>query len=214
MKAFDCLNHELLVAKLNAYGFALPVLKLVHDNLSDRKQGTRVNNSYSTWFEILFGVPQGYILGPLLFHIFLADLLFILSEIDIANYEDDNTPYTSSNDVSGLIKSLEEASKKLFKWFDDNLMKRIPDKCHLIVSTNDNVKIRIGNFQIENTKRAKLLGIQFDNKLSFDYRLSKICKKASRKRYALGRATPYMNLSKRKILMNAFFNLQFSYCPL
>ena len=56
-KAFDCLNHELLVAKLNAYGFTLPALKLVHDYLSDRKQRTRVNNSYSTWFEILFGVP-------------------------------------------------------------------------------------------------------------------------------------------------------------
>ena len=209
LKASDCLSHELLVAKLNAYGFVLPVLKLVHDNLSDRKQGTRVNNSYSTCYEILFGVPQGYILGPLLFLIFLADLLFILSEIDIANYADDNTPYTSSNDVSGLIKNLEEASKKLFKWFDDSLMKGIPDKCHLLVSTNYNVKIRIGN-----TKRAKLLDIQFDNKLSFDYRLSEICKKASRKLYALGRVTPYMNLSKRKILMNAFFNLQFSYCPL
>ena len=81
----------------------------------------------------------------------------------IANYADDNTPYTSSNDVNGLIKSLEEASKELFKWFDDNLMKSNPDKCHLLVSTNDNVIIRIGNFQIENTKREKLLGIQFDN---------------------------------------------------
>ena len=101
-QAFDCLNHELLNAKLNAYGFTLPALKLVHDYLSDRKQRTRVNNSYSTWFEILFGVPQGSILGPLLFNIFLADLFFILSEIDIANYADDNTPYTSSNDVSGL----------------------------------------------------------------------------------------------------------------
>ena len=93
-------------------------------------------------------------------------------------------------------------------------MKSNPDKCHLLVSTNGNVKIRIGNFQIENTKREKLLGIQFDNKLSFDYHLSEICKKASRKLYALGRVTPYMNLSKRKILMNAFFNSQFSYCPL
>ena len=209
-KAFDCLNHELLVAKLNAYGFTLPALKLVHDYLSDRKQRTRVNNSYSTWFEILFGVPQGSILGPLLFNIFLADLFFIVNKIDIANYADDNTPYTSSNDVNGLIKSLEEASKELFKWFDDNLMKSNPDKCHLLVSTNDNVAIRIGNFRIENTKREKLLGIQFDNKLSFNYPLSEICKEASTKRYALGRVTPYMKLSKAKI----FFNSQFSCCLL
>ena len=175
-KAFDCLNHELLVAKLNAYGFTLPALKLVYDYLSDRKQRTRVNNSYSTWFEILFGVPQGSILGPLLFNIFLADLFFILSEIDIANYADDNTPYTSSNDVNGLIKSLEEASKKFFKWFDDNLTKSNPDKCCLLVSTNNSFAIRIGDFQIENTKREKLLGIPFDKQLSFDYHLSEIRK--------------------------------------
>ena len=115
LKAFDCLNHELFASKLNAYGFTLPTLKLVHDFLPDIKQRTRVNNSYSTWFEILFAVPQSSILGPLLCNIFLADLFFILSETDLANYTDDNKPYTSSNDVSGLIKSLEEASKKLFK---------------------------------------------------------------------------------------------------
>ena len=145
------------------YGFTCPTLKIVHDYLSDRKQRTRVNNSYSTWFEILFGVPQGSILGPFLFNIFLVDLFFILNKIDITNYPDDNTSYTSSNDVNGLIKSLEEASKVLFKWFEDNLMKSDPDKCHLLVSTNDNVAITIGNFQIENTKREKLLGIQFHN---------------------------------------------------
>ena len=64
-EAFDCLNHELLIVKLNVYGFTLPALELVYDYLSDRKQRTRVNNSYRTWFEILFGVPQDSILGPL-----------------------------------------------------------------------------------------------------------------------------------------------------
>ena len=75
-------------------------------------------------------------------------------------------------------------------------MKSNPNKCHLLVSTNDNVAIRMGNFQTENT-REKLLGIQFDNKQPFDYHLSEICKKASRRLYALGRVTPYMNLSKK-----------------
>ena len=84
--------------------------------------------------EILFGVPQGSIFVPLSFNIFLADLFFILKKIDIANYADDNTPYTSSIDVNGLIKSL-KASKELLTWFDDNLMKSNPDKCHLLVST-------------------------------------------------------------------------------
>ena len=65
-------------------------------------------------------------------------------------------PYTSSNDVNRLIESLEEASNELLKWFDDSLTKNNHDKCHLLVGTNDNVAIRIGNFQIENTKREKL----------------------------------------------------------
>ena len=82
-KAFDCLNHELLIAKLNAYGFTLPVLKLIHNYLSNRKQRVRVNDSNSLWQDILFGVPQGLILGTLLFNIFLADLYFTLDNAEI-----------------------------------------------------------------------------------------------------------------------------------
>ena len=84
-KAFDCLNHDLLVAKLNA-------LRLIHDYLLNRKQRTRINNSYRTLMEIVFGVPQGSILGSLLFDIFLVSLFFIVNSMDIANYTDDNTP--------------------------------------------------------------------------------------------------------------------------
>ena len=91
-KVFDCLDHELLIAKLNAYGFNLPALKLVHDYLSNRKQRTKINRTYSSLSEIVFGVPQGSTLGPLLFKIFLADLFFILNGVDIASYADDDTP--------------------------------------------------------------------------------------------------------------------------
>ena len=109
-------SHELLIAKLNSYGFSLPALKLVHDYLSNRKQITKVNRTFSSWLEIVFGIRLGSILGPLLFNIFLADLFFILNNVDIASYGDDNTtPHVIADDINGVITSLEKTSKVLFE---------------------------------------------------------------------------------------------------
>ena len=91
-KAFDCLSHELLIAKLRAYGFSLNALRLIHSYLTNRKQRIKINTKYSSWEEILFGVPQVSIIGPLLFNIFLCDLFFIINETKFASYADDNTP--------------------------------------------------------------------------------------------------------------------------
>ena len=213
-KAFYCLDYELLIAKLNAYGFSLPALRLIHDYLSNRRQRTGIGNLFSDWFEVILGVPQGSILGPLLFNIFLADVFLILKDMDIANFADDNTPFTSANNTDDLIDSLEKASSSLFKWFKDNLFKGNPDKCHLLVSTNEKTKINIGEFSIENSDCEKLLGVKIDNKLTFDYHVSDMCKKANRKINALARIAPFININKRRILMNSFFRSQFNYCPL
>ena len=137
-----------MIAKLKVYGFSLPVLRLVHDYLLNKKQRTRINNSYSTWTEIVFGVPKGSTLGPLLFNIFLADLFFTVNSTDIANYDDDNTPYATVNDIDSLIALLEEVSKSLFTWFHNNLMKSNADKCHLLVSSNEKVTIKISTLEI------------------------------------------------------------------
>ena len=135
-KALDCLSHDLLLAKLNAYGFSLPAVRLVQSYLSNRKQRTKISSELSSWEEILFGVPQGTILGPLLFNIFLCDLFFIMNDIEFASYADDNTPFFVGDDLNDVILKLQNASKIFFKWFNDNQRKANPDKCHFICSSS------------------------------------------------------------------------------
>ena len=213
-KAFDCLSHELIIAKLNAYGFSLSALKLTQNYLAERKQRTKINQAYSSWEEILFGVPQGSILGPILFNIFLSDLFLVVQNVDFASYADDSTIYNSSENIDDVILSLQESSKQLFKWFSDNKMKSNSDKCHLIVSTNDTTEIQIGDFVIKSSSTEKLLGVNIDCKLNFDSHVKHLCNKANKKLRALARVTPYMTLEKKKIIMNSCFNAQFNYCPL
>ena len=98
-KAFDCIDHQLLIAKLNAYGVETNSLYFLASYLEKRKQRTKVNGSYSKFNEIFSGVPQGSILGPLLFNIYICDLFFDASDIDIASYADDNTPFTCSSEL-------------------------------------------------------------------------------------------------------------------
>ena len=93
-KAFDTLNHNLLIAKLWAYGFDTKALYHIKSYLDNRKQRVPVNSNFSSWQEIIAGVPQGSVLGPLLFNIFVNDLFLFVSSSKLSNYADDNTLYT------------------------------------------------------------------------------------------------------------------------
>ena len=134
-KAFDTLNHELLIAKLNAYGFSHDSLRLLYSYLSNRWQRTKINNTYSSWSEILLGVPQGSIFGPLLFNIYLNDLFFINIESDLCNFADDNTLHIDLS-LDALVHKLEASAKSVIKWFDYNYMKLNESKCKLLISGN------------------------------------------------------------------------------
>ena len=113
-KGFDCLSHDLLIAKLNACGISMAALRLVQNWLSNRKERTKINTEYSSREEILFGVPQGSILGPLLFNIYLCDTFLIMNNTEVASYSDNNMPYAVGNNIEELIVKLQNASKVLF----------------------------------------------------------------------------------------------------
>ena len=158
---------------------ALNALRLIHSYISNRRQRTKINDSYISWEEILFGVPRGSILGPLLFNIFMCDLFFIVNEIDFASYADDNTPFVSGDRLDDVLVLLENASLKLFDWFSDNQMKANPDKCHLLTSSTDSIAIKVKDNEILNSESEKLQGVIIDNKLN--NHLEKILKKLIRK---------------------------------
>ena len=88
-KVFGCISHDLLIAKLNAYGLSLSALKLVHVYLQNWKQRTKIGSSYSLWEEIVSVVPQGSVLWPLLINIFLCDSFLCIEKNCFINYADD-----------------------------------------------------------------------------------------------------------------------------
>ena len=133
-KAFDTLNHDLLIAKLHAYGFDIKTLKLLHSYLTKRWQRTKVNSSFSTWSELLQGVPQGSVLGPILFNIYLNDLFYLTEMTQICNFADETTFYICDKDLNVLINRLEHDTSLAVEWFENNFMKLNQDKCHLLVS--------------------------------------------------------------------------------
>ena len=192
-KAFDSLPHEPLAAKLSAHGVDISAVRFICDYLTNRKQRTKIENHYSSWRDLIYGVPQGSILRPLLFNIYFCDLFMFTDNIDIANYADDTTPYVSGVTLDSTVKSLEKIADLLFTWFNYNRMKGNEDKCHVILSSQDDVHVNVGTVQIKNIKCQKLLGININSKLTFEDHINRICKKASAKLNALDGISYYMD---------------------
>lgn len=217
-KAFDCLPHNLLLLKLKTYGLSDNAVELLCSYLSQRKQCIKISNVCSN-FEFMYkGVPQGSILGPVLFNIFINDIFYVVNKSTIYNYADDNTLSYADYNLQNVIQNLESDSLKMLDWFDYNLMKANPDKFQALAigkkTFDHKIIFELNGNRIECENDVKLLGVTIDYKLNFDKHISEICKKASRQLNVLKRIGKYLNKLGRLTIYYSFILSNLNYCPL
>ena len=183
-KAIDCIPYDLLTAIQNAYGLDFDTVTFLHNYLKHRKQSVKISNISSFFKTILPGVPQGSILGLILFNIFINDLFLWLTKSDLHNFADDNTIAITCKNLNDLLRRLEKESESAVDLFRNNNMIANPDKFQAIIMNKRRenqitLNLKIYNNEIETPKSVKLLGIEIDNQLSFNQHISKLRSKAA-----------------------------------
>ena len=121
-KAFDTINHDLLLAKLHAYGFSINALSLMCSYLKNRKERVKINNNFSATKSVIAGFPQGSIDGPLLFKLLINDLVLFLTESMLSNYADDNNLFSIRRDLNKVKDTLAKDFGIVTNWFYGNFM--------------------------------------------------------------------------------------------
>ena len=213
-KAFDTINHDLLIAKLGAYGFGTESLKLIRSYLTNRFQKTKVNTSFSSSSKLFLGIPQGSVLGPLLFNIYIIDLFHLTEKTDVCNYADDTNFHACDLDLKSLITRLEHDATLAIEWSESNYMMLNQDKCHFLFSGHkyETLFVNVGETKILERKQQKLSDILIDRDLKLDEYVLSQCKKAGKKLTALIRISKFMTFAQRRNIMKAFIESQFGYC--
>ena len=218
-KAFDCIPHDLLIAKLLAYKIDDKIVQIFFSYLQNQKQCVIINNISSEFLNIISGVPQGSIAGPILFNVFVNDFFFFIKRTSVHNFADDNTLSSFAKTVSDLIKTLEDGSRDAINYFSMNHMTANPDKFKAIIldkqnSDFSNTKTSVNNENLEIVPSVKLLEIQIDSQLNFNIHINNICKSAANQLNALIRLNCFLGIDEKKVLVNSFVLSNFNYCPL
>ena len=214
-KAFDCLPHGLLIAKCHAYKVTVPACELLADYLSQRKQRVKIGRARSSWADLHKGVPQGSILGPMLFTIFINNLFLFIEKCSLYNYANDNTISYSVPCLSDVLSNLQSDCNHAIEWFNSNGMKANPDKFQFMMLSSSSlapVELLLDySTYITSQGCVKVLGITIDKQLTFNEHISLCCTKAARQLNAFARISKYLNPNSRRTIHHSFIA---SYCPL
>ena len=167
-----------------------------------------MKGQYSSWSKLDQGVPQGSILGPLPFNIFLNDIFYSLTEGSLCNFADDNTISVTATNTDEPLQPVKINTKKCLNWFKSNEMIANPSKFQATtIGSKDKC---INEFEIDQEfaikieKNVTLLGVQIDENLKFNSHIDKICKKAVKQLNSLKRVARFMGDREKKIIMNSF----------
>ena len=217
-KAFDCLPHSLLLGKLSAYGLFDKSCSLFSNYPSNSKQRVKLGHHYSEWANIVRGVPQCSMLGPLLFNVFINDIFHFMDKSSLYNYANDNTLSYAHSNSDTFIHTLQQDCTSTLHWFNINQMKANPSKFQAI-SFGKRGTSDITNFTFENTTihcviSVVLLGIEIDHSLTFNTHIANICKKAARQLAVLKRLGHLLARQGKLAIFKSFITSNFNYCPL
>ena len=219
-KAFDCLQHDLIIAKLHAYSFEMQALKLIYSYLSNRFQSVRVKDTYSSANKVKSGVSQGSLLGVILFNIQFNDIFDITDEAELYNYADDNNLSAVGDSTIDAKNIVKQQTTLILEWFNQNHLIANTEKFHLMFLSTDktdqlaNEQLFIGDKTLNSEPCITLLGMDIDNLLTFNKHIANLCKKAASQLNVLKRLSRSMGHTERKLIMQAFILSNFNYCAL
>ena len=218
-KAFDLVDHQILIHKLKLYQFSDKTVHIFKSYLNNRHQKMKVNNCYSNNLKIRSGVPQGSILGPLLFLIYINDILLSSDSINIDLYADDSTIHHTDYTISDIENRLQCNLNEINHWCKQNNMSLHPGKSKcMLLSTKYKMRnarkllLTVDSIIIENVDVYKLLGVLIDNTLSWKPQISAVCRKLNSKIALLKQIIYFLSDEMKKMFYNAYIMPCFDYC--
>ena len=222
-KAFDTVSHDILVKKLSNYDISQQCVKWIGSYLSERRHITCVNGVKSESSICSCGVPQGSILGPLFFIIYINDLPRVAKNVKVSMYADDTVLYTSSKCINTVVNALNEDLCYVNEWLIDNKLSLNVSKSEVMIMgtrhkvsniDRSDVNVNVNGLRLQYVNTCKHLGVLIDDKLTWHDQIDKVRKQVLFGSYMLRKASYFIPSHTLKMLYNSIVAPHFDYCDI